>query len=467
MNYGKLVGTMPVNSCSENGNPGFKWGDSGKCYIYEKNNPKSMGEAKRKATIQGLATGEYVNKEDSTELVLEETFKSLKEWFKERWVDLSRPKSGGGFEPCGRSDASTGKYPKCVPASRAARMTPEEIASAIRRKRTAESTQTRDGKKPIYVSTDKEKVEKANVPTDPELYARVKAEAKAKFDVYPSAYANAWLVREYKKRGGGYRVTNKSLDMSKAAGNLTEEEATLADALTAVARMYGKFNEDETGIWAGYESAEENEVKDIGVKCSNCVLYEGNGVCKIIAQQVENEGKCRFAVIPDGVVQMKEPQMSEETETEKTEKEINGYPAATQDISINIRNRQECIDVANYGPMNPMLPNDDYWQARADVYNTSIEEARTSRCSNCAAFVQTTDMMEAIAQGLGGEDEAYAVVKIANLGYCEIFDFKCAGNRTCDAWVTGGPLTDSNMEVEKNYYDIISIARDMLKNKEK
>ena len=27
---------------------------------------------------------------------------------------------------------------------------------------------------------------------------RVKAEAKRKFAVYPSAYANAWLVREYK-----------------------------------------------------------------------------------------------------------------------------------------------------------------------------------------------------------------------------------------------------------------------------
>ena len=44
-----------------------------------------------------------------------------------------------------------------------------------------------------------------NVPTNPKLYARVKAEAKRKFDVYPSAYANAWLVRTYKKRGGGYR----------------------------------------------------------------------------------------------------------------------------------------------------------------------------------------------------------------------------------------------------------------------
>jgi len=44
------------------------------------------------------------------------------------------------------------------------------------------------------------------VPTNPALYARVKAEAKRKFDVYPSAYANGWLVRTYKKRGGGYRT---------------------------------------------------------------------------------------------------------------------------------------------------------------------------------------------------------------------------------------------------------------------
>ena len=43
-------------------------------------------------------------------------------------------------------------------------------------------------------------------PTNPALYARVKAEAKRKFAVYPSAYANAWLVRTYKKRGGGYRT---------------------------------------------------------------------------------------------------------------------------------------------------------------------------------------------------------------------------------------------------------------------
>ena len=44
------------------------------------------------------------------------------------------------------------------------------------------------------------------IPTNPKLYAQVKAETKSKFDVYPSAYANAYLVRTYKKRGGKYRT---------------------------------------------------------------------------------------------------------------------------------------------------------------------------------------------------------------------------------------------------------------------
>ena len=51
----------------------------------------------------------------------------------------------------------------------------------------------------------KTKSKSSNKPTNQALYSRVKAEAKRKFDVYPSAYANAWLVRTYKKRGGGYR----------------------------------------------------------------------------------------------------------------------------------------------------------------------------------------------------------------------------------------------------------------------
>lgn len=44
-------------------------------------------------------------------------------------------------------------------------------------------------------------------PTNKELYARIIAEAKRKFDVYPSAVANSWVVQEYKRRGGKYKVS--------------------------------------------------------------------------------------------------------------------------------------------------------------------------------------------------------------------------------------------------------------------
>ena len=83
---------------------------------------------------------------------------------------------------------------------------------------------------------------------------------------------------------------------------LVAEERELAESLVRIAGKYGKFDEDGDGIWAGYYPPAENKVKDIGVKCSNCVLYQGNGKCKILDMQVEDEGKCRFAIIPDGVV---------------------------------------------------------------------------------------------------------------------------------------------------------------------
>ena len=52
-------------------------------------------------------------------------------------------------------------------------------------------------------------VKKKPVPTNKKLYSRVKAEAKRRFKVYPSAYANGWLVKTYKARSGKYRMGSK------------------------------------------------------------------------------------------------------------------------------------------------------------------------------------------------------------------------------------------------------------------
>ena len=117
-------------------------------------------------------------------------------------------------------------------------------------------------------------------------------------------------------------------DINKIAEDLDQQEALLADLLVAITQQYGKFNEDSIGVWAGYDSPEENDVADIGVKCANCVLYEGEGSCKIIAHAVEPEGKCRFAVIPDGVVQMEDDEeMNDKMEEDDGEEEDDLEPS--------------------------------------------------------------------------------------------------------------------------------------------
>jgi hypothetical protein len=122
-----------------------------------------------------------------------------------------------------------------------------------------------------------------------------------------------------------------------------------------------------------------------------------------------------------------------------------GCPPATQDIKINLHNRQIAIDTAHYGPLNPNEPNDEYWQAKADQFNTSVEEAKTALCANCGFFNQTRRVLDCIANALGeGEniEDAWDTIQAGDVGYCEAFDFKCAGARTCDAWLAGGPIVD-------------------------
>jgi len=56
---------MPVQRCTENGKPGWKWGKSGKCYTYEAGNDKASDKAKQKAHIQGAAIEKAGYKENT------------------------------------------------------------------------------------------------------------------------------------------------------------------------------------------------------------------------------------------------------------------------------------------------------------------------------------------------------------------------------------------------------------------
>ena len=51
-----------------------------------------------------------------------------------------------------------------------------------------------------------------NKPTNPSKWAYYKGQAKKKFDVYPSAYANAWAAKQYKAAGGGWKKESVELE---------------------------------------------------------------------------------------------------------------------------------------------------------------------------------------------------------------------------------------------------------------
>jgi hypothetical protein len=148
----------------------------------------------------------------------------LRKWFKQKWVNIGKKDKSGKHPECGTSGEKQA-YAKCVPASKARSMSKKQKASATRRKRAAQQKAGRggrgkqgagaQGKKPIKVKTKVESVmniNEKNVPTDKSKWSYYKSQAKKKFDVYPSAYANAWAAKQYKAAGGGWKTESVTED---------------------------------------------------------------------------------------------------------------------------------------------------------------------------------------------------------------------------------------------------------------
>lgn len=115
--------------------------------------------------------------------------------------------------------------------------------------------------------------------------------------------------------------------------------------------------------------------------------------------------------------------------------------AALDDVHVNLENRNHAFEEYGYGPLNPKEPNEDFWKQKAKLFKTTVTEAKKSLCGNCAAFNQSKKIMKRITDGLGPAGEK--VNEKANLGFCEMFKFKCAAERTCDAWLVNGPITET------------------------
>lgn len=123
-----------------------------------------------------------------------------------------------------------------------------------------------------------------------------------------------------------------------------------------------------------------------------------------------------------------------------------GCPPATHDIDLNLKNRQKAIDQYHYGPANPNEP-ESYWKDAAKRWGITEKTAKTMQCANCAAFDVSDKMRDCIEKGIQGDTkvDAYATIYKSDLGYCNFLHFKCAGERSCTAYVTGGPIEDKDL----------------------
>lgn len=104
-----------------------------------------------------------------------------------------------GYKRVGSKMKNGKKVPNCVPINEASNLK-QQAAIAINMKKKGV-----EPKNESYGEIDESK----NCPTDPAKWSASKAAAKAKFDVYPSAYANGWAAKNYKSKGGGWKKCKK------------------------------------------------------------------------------------------------------------------------------------------------------------------------------------------------------------------------------------------------------------------
>jgi hypothetical protein len=103
-------------------------------------------------------------------------------------------------------------------------------------------------------------VSEKNVPTDASKWQYYVSQAKKKFDVYPSAYANGWASKQYKAAGGGWK-TEEGQEPQHVAQGLPQ---TKEKKQPMIGERFIKYLEDIGLKHAAYTN-EAGDVKVIGL----------------------------------------------------------------------------------------------------------------------------------------------------------------------------------------------------------
>ena len=181
------------------------------------------------------------------------------------------------------------------------------------------------------MNEDIELLDEKNKPTNPALWSRAKAAAKAKFDVYPSAYANGWAAKWYKKRGGGWKSVSEEVELTEAY-KLTK---TYNDKDSAEHDVHHKgkhvgyiVHDKKTGQHIAYHSPENGEFNQSDVTDSH---------------------KDAMAVIKRSHMSEEVEQLEEGTPTKKQVKQAIGIARDKRYAKGNVSGAVKAMDKVNKG----------------------------------------------------------------------------------------------------------------------
>jgi hypothetical protein len=130
---------------------------------------------------------------------------------------------------------------------------------------TNDDIQIGKAKKPNYEDMIKPR-RGGSTPANPRLYARIQREAKDKFDVYPSAVANGWVVQEYKRRGGTYKADGIETEKREFSTGTRERMAEAGTAMPDGSFPIANANDLRNAIQSvgrakNYESAKRHIIR--------------------------------------------------------------------------------------------------------------------------------------------------------------------------------------------------------------
>jgi hypothetical protein len=232
-------------------------------------------------------------------------FKSenLKKWFSDKWVNIGKKDKSGKHPPCGTSGKKRG-YAKCVPASKARSMSKKQKASATRRKRAAQNKAGRGGtsdisgggKKPIRVKTKAESVmnvskeklikmiqeEYQNILSENNMMTEAQFDeaagekdacyhkVKARYDVWPSAYASGALVKCRKVGAKNWGKSKKEVKEDNIKINKKEMDklhkgekvSKNGDEIEYVVENYYDYQDFTSYMKENYSGLEEGQLEE-------------------------------------------------------------------------------------------------------------------------------------------------------------------------------------------------------------